>query len=45
MSADFDNLFAAGRNISADFNAQAALRVQSSCFSMGEAVARYVAEH
>ena len=45
MSADFDNLFAAGRNISADFNAQAALRVQSCCFSMGEAVARYVAEH
>lgn len=45
MSADYDNLFAAGRNISADFNAQAALRVQSSCFSMGEAVARYIAEH
>ena len=45
MSADFDNLFAAGRNISADFKAQGALRVQASCFSMGEAVARYVAEH
>ena len=45
MSADYDNLFAAGRNISADFNAQAALRVQASCFSMGEAVARYIAEH
>ena len=44
MSVDYD-LFAAGRNISADFKAQAALRVQSSCFSMGEAVARYVAEH
>ena len=45
MSADYDNLFAAGRNISADFSAQAALRVQASCFSMGEAVARYIAEH
>ena len=45
MSADFDNLFAAGRNISADYKAQGALRVQASCFSMGEAVARYVASH
>lgn len=45
MSADYDNLFAAGRNISADFKAQAALRVQSSCFSMGEAVARFIAKN
>ena len=43
ISSDFDNLFMAGRNISADFSAQAALRVQTSCFSMGEAVAKHVA--
>ena len=45
MSADFDNLFAAGRNISADYKAQGALRIQSNCFSMGEAVGKYVASH
>ena len=45
MSADYDNLFAAGRNISADENAIGALRIQPNCFSMGEAVARYVASH
>ena len=44
MSSDFDNLFIAGRNVSADFSAQAALRVQTSCFSMGEAVAKHVAK-
>ena len=43
ISSDFDNLFMAGRNISADFSAQAALRVQTSCFSMGEAVAKHIA--
>lgn len=42
IASDFDNLFIAGRNISADFSAQAALRIQSSCFSMGEAVAKHV---
>lgn len=42
MSADINNLFVAGRCLSADFNAQAALRVQQSCFSMGEAVAKYI---
>ncbi|MCM1009995.1 MAG: FAD-dependent oxidoreductase [Fusobacterium sp.] len=42
MSADIDNLFVAGRCLSADFKAQAALRVQQSCFSMGEAVAKYI---
>jgi len=36
MSADIDNLFVAGRCISADFMSQGALRVQASCFSMGE---------
>lgn len=42
MSADIDNLFVVGRCISADFRAQAALRVQASCFSMGEGVAKYI---
>ena len=44
MSNDIDNLFVAGRCISADFMAQGALRVQTSCFSMGEGVARYIAK-
>ena len=44
MSADIDNLFVAGRCLSADFLAQGALRVQSSCFSMGEGVAKYIAK-
>lgn len=43
MSADINNLFVAGRCLSADFMAQGALRVQASCFSMGEAVAKYIA--
>ncbi len=42
MSADYDNLFVVGRGLSADFLAQGALRVQGSCFSMGESVARYI---
>ena len=42
-SLDFENLYIAGRNISADFSAQAALRIQTSCFSMGEAVAKDIA--
>lgn len=42
MSADYDNLFVAGRGLSADEMAQGALRVQSSCFSMGEGVAKYI---
>ncbi len=44
MSADIDNLFVAGRCISADFMAQGALRVQASCFSMGEGVAKHIAK-
>ena len=44
MSADIDNLFVVGRCISADFMAQGALRVQASCFSMGEGVAKYLAD-
>lgn len=44
MSADIDNLFVVGRCISADYMSQGALRVQASCFSMGEAVAKYIAK-
>ncbi len=42
ISADYDNLFAVGRCISADFKAQAALRIIPSCFSMGEGLAKYI---
>ena len=42
MSYDYDNLFVAGRGISADELSQGALRVQANCFSMGEAVAKYI---
>ncbi len=42
MSADIDNLFVVGRCLSADFLAQAALRIIPSCFSMGEGVAKYL---
>ena len=44
MSADIDNLFVAGRCISADFMAQGALRVQASCFSMGVGLGKYFAD-
>lgn len=42
MSADIDNLYVAGRCLSADYMSQGALRVQASCFSMGEAVAKHI---
>jgi hypothetical protein len=42
MSDDYDNLFVVGRGLSADYLAQGALRVQASCFSMGEGVAKYI---
>ena len=42
MSANINNLFAVGRCISCDFMAQGAIRVQPTCFSMGEGVARYI---
>ncbi|MBE7712511.1 MAG: FAD-dependent oxidoreductase [Cyanobacteria bacterium SIG26] len=45
MAKDYDNLFVIGRCLSADYMAQGALRVQSSCFSMGEAVAKYIANN
>ena len=44
ISADYDNLFAIGRCISADFMAQAALRIIPSCFAMGEGLAKYLVE-
>ena len=44
MSDDIENLFVIGKCLSADFKAQAALRVQQSCFSMGEGVAKYIAK-
>lgn len=37
-----DNLFVIGRCISADFEAQAALRIIPSCFSMGEGLAKFI---
>ena len=42
MSSNFDNVFMIGRCISADYLSQGALRVQANCFSMGEAVAKYI---
>ncbi len=42
MSADYENLFVVGRCLSADYLAQGALRVQASCFSMGEAVVKHI---
>ncbi len=43
MSADYENLFFAGRSVSCDFYSQAALRIIPSCFSMGEGIAKYIA--
>ena len=40
ITEKFDNVYVIGRCISADFESQAALRVQGICFSMGEAVAK-----
>ena len=42
ISEKYDNLFAIGRCISADFMAQAALRIIPSCFAMGEGLAKYI---
>ncbi len=39
-SKNYNNLYVAGKILGCDFKAQAALRVQSSCMSMGEAVAK-----
>ena len=45
MSESYSNLFAIGRCISADFKAQAALRIIPSCFSMGDGLAKYLAKN
>ena len=42
MSNDIDNLYVIGRCLSADFYAQAALRIIPSCFSMGTGLAKYL---
>lgn len=44
QSCNYENLFAVGRCISADFEAQGALRIIPSCFSMGEGLAKYLAQ-
>ncbi len=38
----FTNLFVVGRCLSADFYAQAAVRIQPTCFSMGESIAKHI---
>lgn len=43
ISEKYDNLYGIGRIISSDFEAHSALRVQMSCFSMGEAAAKDIA--
>lgn len=43
MVDGFENVFVIGRCISADFKAQAALRIIPSCFSMGEGLAKFLA--
>ena len=40
ISESINNLYGVGRIISADFQAQAAIRTQMNCFSMGEAAAK-----
>ena len=40
MSFDYENLYVAGRLVGAEFEAHGALRIQRSCASMGEAVAK-----
>ncbi len=39
---DYNNLFVCGRNLGAEFEAQAALRIQKSCMSMGEGLIKYL---
>lgn len=40
---EFENVFVIGRCISVDFKTQGALRIIPSCFSMGEGLAKYLA--
>lgn len=44
ISEKYSNLYAAGRIISSDFEAHAAIRTQLNCFSMGEAVSKDIAK-
>ena len=44
MSVDYDNLFVIGKILGADFESHSALRVQKSCMSMGEAIAKHIAK-
>lgn len=39
---EYKNLYVIGRCLSADFPAQASLRIQRNCFAMGEAVAKEI---
>ena len=43
-NGQYNNLYVIGRCLSADFAAQASLRVQKNCFSMGEAAAKDIAK-
>ncbi len=43
QSVSFDNLFAAGRCVSATYLAQASLRIIPNCITMGENIAKYIA--
>ena len=43
QSVSFENLFAAGRCVSATFLAQASLRIMPNCITMGENIAKYIA--
>jgi len=42
ISADFDNLYVTGKILGADFYSHSALRVQKSCMSMAEGLAKYI---
>ena len=42
MSDEVDNLYAIGKLVGAEFETHSALRVQKSCMSMGEAVAKHI---
>lgn len=44
-SSDYDNLYAIGKIAGCDFKSHAALRIQSSCMSMGEAVAKHIVKN
>lgn len=41
-SFDYDNLFIVGKQVGADIYTQGALRIQPTCASMGEAVAKHI---